>query len=101
MNTLMLNTHQDHPGRTLPGDRQSQRQGLDEIADQRFNAPAVFADFFNGGPVIVAVVEIVPAHLIHTNRHHRFDTIVQTRVDKASGHQLINVEGGGVAKIED
>ena len=101
MNTLMLNAHQDHPGRALPADRQRDRHGLDQIADQRFNTSTVFTDFINGGPVIVTVIEIVPAHLIHTNRHHRFDTIVQTRINEASGHQLINVEGGGVTKIED
>ena len=46
-------------------------------------------------------VEVVPAHLIHANGEHGFKRRVEAKVDQSGHVQLVDVEGGGVAEVED
>ena len=101
MDALMLNPHQDHPGRTLPVQRQRQRHLFNKLDHPTTDLAPIVMQFRHRRPVIMTVIQIVPAHFIDTNRQHRFDMVIDTLIDKPRRHQLVNIEGGGVAVIED
>ena len=97
----MLYAHQDDPGRALPVDGQGERHPPDEVANQCADFGPITAQFGDLGPVVVGLVEIVPAHLVHADGDHGLDAGIETAVDEARRQQLVDEEGGGVAVVED
>ncbi|MNH04008.1 hypothetical protein D3C79_632840 [compost metagenome] len=97
----MLDAHQDDPGRALPADGQGERHPPDEVANQRADFGPITAQFGDLGPVVVGLVQIVPAHLVHADGDHGLDAGIETALDEARRQQLVDEEGGGVAVVED
>ncbi|MNQ66596.1 hypothetical protein D3C85_810900 [compost metagenome] len=101
VDALVLCPHQDDPGRALPVDGQGQWHLLDEVDHPGAHLGAVVSQLGHPGPVVVGLVQIVPAHLIHPDGDHGLDAGVDATVDQAGRQQLVDEEGGGVAVVED
>ncbi|MNJ52572.1 hypothetical protein D3C77_479160 [compost metagenome] len=101
VDALVLYAHQDDPGRALPVDGQCDRHTFDEITHQGAHAATVGAQFGHRRPVVVGLVQIVPAHLVHPYGHHGLDAGIEAPVDEVGRQQLVDEEGGGVAVVED
>jgi len=59
------------------------------------------AGLLHAGPVVVALLEVVPVHLIHAHREHLLELLVDAVLDRAVVQQLVDVEGGRVPEVED
>lgn len=101
MDALVLYPHQDHPGRALPVDGQGERHLANKIAHQRTDFGPIAAQLGDLWPVVVGLVQIVPAHLVHPDGDHGLDAGIQPLVDQARRQQFVDEEGGGVAVVED
>ena len=101
MDALVLDPHQDHPGRALPGDGQRQRHGQDVAGHQLPHPGAIGAQGSDRGPVVDALVQVVPAHLVDADGHLGLDHWVDPLPDLAVGQQLVHEESRGVPEIED
>ena len=101
VDTLVLDAHHHRPERILPADRQREGRLADHAVDHRAHLVAVGGDLGHGGPVVARVVEVVPAHLVHADREHRFQARIDALLDQAGEQELVDEEGGGVAEVED
>ena len=101
MDAGVLDAHQDRPGLAVPGNRQRQGEGGDHRIDRLADPAAEVLRLGDAGPVVVGLVEVVPGHLVDPDREHRFEAGVDPLGDNAGEDQLVDVEGGGVAVIED
>jgi hypothetical protein len=45
------------------------------------------------------LTQVVPAYLVGTCREHRFEAGIDTFFEEISDHQLVDKEGGGMARI--
>ncbi len=101
MDELMLDAHQDDPDRMLHAELTAQihmrQHGVDTLA----HLIAIVTQGGDLGPVIVPLIEIVPAHLIDTDGAQPLDFGVDTRLDEAGEKQLVDEEGRRMTKIED
>ena len=98
---LVLDAHQDQPRRRVPADRQFERHRLDELIHEFPHVGAVPLHRCDRGPVVVGGVEVVPRHLVHAHRHHRFEHGVEPRGNEATGRELVEVEDRRVGVVED
>ena len=89
MDALVLYAHQDDPGRTLPMDGQLDRHPLDETTHQIPHMAAVVTQLCHRGPVVVGLVQIVPAHLVHPDGDQGLDAGVEPALDEAGRQQLL------------
>ena len=101
MDAGVLDTHQDGPGRAAPGDRQRQGEGGDDRVDHVADLAPEVLRLGHARPVVMGLVEVVPRHLVDPDREHRFEAGVDPFGDDAGDDQLVDVEGGGVAVVED
>ncbi|CPS59121.1 Uncharacterised protein [Mycobacteroides abscessus] len=48
-----------------------------DVQDQGTHLMPIITDFLHGRPVIVHFIQIVPTHLVHTNREDTFKMRIQ------------------------
>ena len=97
----MLDTHQNHPRRAVPVQRQFQRHLFDKLSNERVNLAAIVAQLRHARPAVVTVIKVVPTHFIHADCQHGFNFVINALLNQPRGHQLINVESGGMPEIEN
>ena len=98
---LVLDPHEDHPGRGVPGDRQFERHRLDEVVDEFPHGGPVAADGGDRRPVVMGRVEVVPRHLVHAHGHHRLEPGVEPGGDVTAGRQFVDVEHRRMGEVKD
>ena len=101
VNSLMFDAHHDGPPVTVPVNRQRQRHGFDQLQHGLAHLCPVVQYFLDSGPVVVIVVQVVPAHFIHTHREDGFHVGVDAFFQDLGQYQFVHKEGGGVAKVEN
>ena len=101
MDALVLHAHHDGPPGVVPVHGQGERRGVDQAQHQGAHLVAVGLHLGHGGPVVVRVVQVVPAHLVHAHGEDGFQMRVDALGDQAREQQLVDEEGGGVAVVED
>ena len=101
VDALVLHAHHDGPPGVVPVHGQRQRGAVDQAHDQRAHAVAVGLHARHAGPVVMRLVQVVPAHLVHADGEHRFELRVDALADQAREQQLVDEEGGRVAVVKN
>src|SRR5699024_7464627 len=74
---------------------------VDDVGDQRANPVAIGLNRFDGGPVIVNIVQIIPTHFVHADSENGFHVRVEALVDESGQQQFVDEKRGGVAVVKD
>ena len=98
---LVLDAHEDHPGRIIPADRRLQRHREDEVVHDLAHRGPIVAHPLHARPVVVRRIEVVPRHLVHAHGHHRLERGVDPVVDEAARLELVDEEHRRVRVVED
>ena len=98
---FVLDSHEDHPGGRVGADREVERHPLDEGVDEPAQLVAIRAHGPHRRPVVVGRVEVVPRHLVDADGEHRLEPGIDPLGNQAAGDQLVDVEHGRVAEVED
>lgn len=101
MDAFVLDAHHDAPPRVGPVDGRGQRRFADHAVHHAAHPVAVVAHRLHRGPVVIRLVQVVPAHFVHADREHRFQSRIQPFADQPGQQQLVHEEGCGVAEIEN
>ena len=101
MNAFMFYAHHDGPPRTLPADWKSQRSFTDQPVHQGAYGFPVRAHLLYRWPVIMGSIQIIPTHLIDTNREHRLHSGIYPFRDQPCKQQLIRIKSRSMAQIEN
>ena len=101
MDALVLDAHDDGPPRVVPVHRQLQRRLADDAVDHGTDAVTVGAHLGGGRPVVVRLVEVIPAHLVDAHREHRLEARVDALGDEPGQQQFVGEEGRRVSVVED
>ncbi|MPN07359.1 hypothetical protein SDC9_154625 [bioreactor metagenome] len=73
MNPFVLNPHHDNPKRAFPINGKRQRSSINNTENSFFGFVPVIVNFGDGRPVVMIIVEVVPAHLVHANGKSGFE----------------------------
>src|SRR6187455_1591333 len=101
MDTFMLDPHQNSPPGMVPANRQSQGRFADEPVDNAANGIAVGSHFFNGRPVIMGGIQVVPAHLVDPDREHGFKSGIDSFRYQSRKQQFVSKESCRMAEVEN
>ena len=101
MDALVLHAHHDGPPGVGPVHRQGEGRAVDQAGDQRAHPVAVGLRAGNAGPVVVRLVQVVPAHLVHADGKDGFELRVDALGDQPRQQQLVDEEGGRVAVVKN
>src|SRR5690606_41787359 len=69
------------------------------VQDQSTHLMPIITDFLYGRPVIVHFIQIVPAHLVYTDREDAFKMWIYAFANQLAEQQFIDKKSGGVGKI--
>ncbi len=98
---LMLDPHENDPGRAVPADGKGKGHGGDGLDDRLSHLGAVGPEIRHGGPVVIGLIQVIPAHLIDADCDLGLDPGVYPSIDLAIGQELVDEECRRVAEIED
>ena len=101
MDALVFDTHHDCPPRVVPVDRQGQRFCANYAVDRSTHLIAIGFYLRHRRPVVVGVVEVVPAHFINADGEHRLKTRVDAFCDQTHQQQFVDEKSGGVAEVKN
>ena len=97
----MLDPHQHRPEGMVPPDGQGQGGLADHPIHRLPHLPAILPDPGHRRPVIVGLIQVVPAHLVHAHGEHGLQPRVDPPGHQARQDKLVDEEGGGVPQVED
>ena len=98
---LVLNPHEHHPPLTPPTLHHFILYLLNHSQHHIPNWIPILLHFLYLRPVVVTLIEIVPVHLINSNRKHSLIGWVHPFVNNTRINQPVDVEYCGVSEIED
>ncbi len=98
---LVFNPHQDHPERIVPVDGHRQGHGPDGLVHNAAHGVAIRLDLVERRPVVMRSVQVIPGHLIDTDREHGFESGIDPLVRDLGHDELIDVESRRMPEIED
>ena len=101
MDPLVFNPHQNRPPRRFPGDRKRKRQHIDQSVDQLPHFVTIHPRLGHARPVVVFLIQIIPAHLIHTDRENRLQLRIDPLVDHFGDYQLVDEKNRRMSEVED
>src|SRR5687768_5175302 len=100
MNAFVFDTHHDRPPWAVPANGQSQRRFTDEPIDDFPHSSAIGSHLFDGRPIVMGRIQIVPAHFIDTYCEHRFHFWVDAFSNQTREQQFVSKEGCRMAEVE-
>ena len=71
------------------------------VQDQGTHLMTIIADFLHTGPVIMYFIQIVPAHLVHTDCKDTFKMRIQAFADQFAEQQFVDKKSGSMRKIKN
>lgn len=98
---FMFDPHQDHPCRAVPTDRQVQRHLFNKMKHLLLYFLTVRFDIADRWPWVMLVIQVIPAHFIHSDSHHGLERGINTGVEISACNQLINIKGCSMGIIEN
>lgn len=97
----MFDSEQHHPHVGQPAVDAVFAGGVDHIQDHLLHLGPELPRLLDGRPVVVALIEVVPVHLVHSHGKHLLVFGIDAGFDGAVVEQFVDVEGGGVSEVED
>ena len=101
MNPLVFNAHQNRPPRMLPVNWRAQRCLFNNFQHRGTHLIAVVFDLRGCRPVITAVIQVIPAHLIHTHRKDGFKMWIDTLFNQFAEQQFVDEKCRGMAIVKN
>mmetsp|Transcript_23622 Transcript_23622/g.20541 ORF Transcript_23622/g.20541 Transcript_23622/m.20541 type:complete len:200 (-) Transcript_23622:235-834(-) len=101
MDSFMLNTHQNWPEFRFPVNGDLKGPFLNLFVDHFADLLSVLLDFIYIRPFIMALIEIIPIHLVNTDSAHSFELGVDSLFELAGQCEFVDEESGCVTKVED
>ena len=74
---------------------------LKNIQDQGTYLMPIITDFLHTGPVIMYFVQVIPAHLVHTDCKDTFKMRIYAFANQLAEQQFIDKKSGGMGKIKN
>lgn len=101
MNAFVFDAEEEHPHAGVPVLDSLFLDVVDDAEHHLLHLLPELSCLLHAGPVVVALVEVIPVHLIHAHREHLLELLVDAVLDRAMVEQLVHVKGGGVPEVED
>ena len=101
VDALVFDAHQNHPERVFPADRQREVGLADNFVHHGPRLAPVVRHLGHGRPVVVGVIQVIPAHLVHTDGEHGFELRVDALGDQAGQQQFVDEKSGSVAEVKN
>ena len=74
---------------------------INDIQDHLFYLIPVFQSLFDCGPVIVAFVQVIPVHLVHSHSKHSLVLWIYPFLNHSIIKEFIEVDASCMAVVED
>lgn len=101
MNAFVFDAEEEHPHAGVPVVDGVLLDVVDDAEHHLLDLLPELAGLLHAGPVVVALGEVVPVHLVHAHREHLLELLVDAVLDRAVVEQLVDVEGGRVPEVEN
>ena len=97
----MLDSHENHPCcRVLP-DRKFQGHLENEFIDPFSHRSAIVPHAVDGGPVVVALMKIIPRHLVNADSHYGFYLGVDACGNESTSDQLVYKKNSRMSPVKN
>lgn len=97
----MFDTHEYYPEVAEPSVDLGFGGGVDHIDDHFLNFLPKSPRLFNGRPIVVAFVEVVPVHLIDSHCEYLLEFFIDAGFNYPVIDELVHVDCSGVTEVED
>ena len=100
MNALMLDSHEDYPHVIKPI-----TYSIAFLFDAfQHHILYILSEDFSvgeGGPIVVAFIEVIPVHLVDSNCEHLLILLIDPILDDSVVDEFVDEHSCGVSKVED
>lgn len=97
----MLDSQKSHPKVGEPVVNFILRLGVDGIEHHFLDLVPVVPGLLYSGPVVVAFIEVVPVHLVHSHCEHLLVFRIHPLLDDPMIQEFVHVDAGSVSEVEN
>lgn len=101
MYPLVFNAHEKDPHVVVPVLNPVDARSIDDIYQDMFDLLSVGPSVLNRGPFVVALVEVVPVHLVDSDSEHGFVFSIHPLFDDAIVEAFVDVDCCCVSVVEN
>jgi len=101
VDALMLDAHEYRPEGIVPTDGQGQGRLADHPVHRLPHPAPVVPDRRHWRPVVVGLIQVVPAHFVHAHGEHGLQPRVQALLHQAGKDELVDEKGRRMPQVED